>query len=539
MTEEQAKLQSKRHISGIWLVPAIAVVLGLWLLYEAYRNQGPTVEIHFATAEGIEIGKTRIRFRNVPLGKVSGITLDDALKGVWVKADMAPAAKPLLRENTHFWVVRPRIKGTSISGLGTIVSGAYIELDPGPGEAENKRRYRGLEEIPFTPAGTPGLRLQLISDVTGSLGAGDPVLYRGFDVGVVESSGLNVDTRQVSYSIFIHAPYDRLITANTRFWNASGFSAQLNSEGFMLHVGSLQSLIAGGVAFDLPANSEPGPPVAMNADYRLYPNRASIDQDPHVYFAHYVVSFTQSMRGLNPGATVTYRGIRIGHVVKIMMRESSAESGTGAGNPIPVLIHIEPASFGIADAPESVELLQHAMEAAVGNGLRATLESGSLLTGQLYIDLNYYSDQPADTMGQFQGYQEIPTLSGGLGQIQLQITRLLKKLNGLPLDATVASANGALGELRGTLAEMRGLLADEATRSLPGTLEDTLSELNSLLAGLGGPTGFADNLNRSLIELNRTLNALRGLSDQLEDKPNSLIFPVQREDDPVPRAGQP
>jgi paraquat-inducible protein B len=186
-----------------------------------------------------------------------------------------------------------------------------------------------------------------------------------------------------------------------------------------------------------------------------------------------------------------------------------------------------------------VELLQHAMEAAVGNGLRATLESGSLLTGQLYIDLNYYSDQPANAMGQFQGYQEIPTLSGGLGQIQLQITRLLKKLNGLPLDATVASANGALGELRGTLAEMRGLLADEATRSLPGTLEDTLSELNSLLAGLGGPTGFADNLNRSLIELNRTLNALRGLSDQLEDKPNSLIFPVTREDDPVPRAGQP
>ena len=539
MTEAEATLQSRRHISGIWLVPLVALALGLWLLYETYRSKGPTVQIHFATADGIEIDKTRVKFRNVPLGKVSDIDLDDALHGVWITVAMTPEARPLLRDDTRFWVVRPRVQGTSVSGLGTIVSGAYIEIDPGTGDHTESHRFQGIEEIPLTSSTTQGLRLRLISEHTGSLGTGDPVLYRGFTVGVVESARLDVDTQQVSYSAFVHAPYDRLVTAGTRFWNASGISAQLSSEGVKMQLGSLQSIIAGGVAFDLPEGGEKGAAASMDDVFTLYPDRTSIDENPHLHFEHFVIEFDQSLRGLNPGAVVTYRGIRIGSVVKIMLPEFAAEQeADGSGRPIPVLIRIEPAALGLGDHEAAVERLRQAIPGAIGNGLRATLESGNLLTGALYVNLNFYPDQAPPPAREFEGSTVIPSMAGGLGQIQQQISRLLKKFNNMALEDTVAAANGTLRELRGTLAELRGLLASDDTRALPATLNDTLGELTGLLRELSATGGFPDHINRSLIELNATLRSLQGLTDTLQEQPNSVIFPIKHEADPTPRAGR-
>jgi paraquat-inducible protein B len=540
MIEAEAKLQSKRHISGIWLVPIVAVLLGAWLIYEAIKSQGPQILIHFNTAEGLEIDKTQIKYLNVLLGKVSDISLDKDMQGIWVTANMDPDAKPLLREDTQFWVVRPRISGAGVSGLSTIVSGAYIELGPGIGKAVEDPEFRGLAEIPFAPAGTPGLRIKLVSATTGSLGAGAPVLYRGYQVGVVESAKLDVEQQQVSYTAFINAPYDRLVSTNTHFWNASGISAQLSSQGIKVSMGSLQSLAIGGVSFDLPQHTEPGEAVAMNTIYRLYSNEASINEDPNKVFLRYVVNFSQSLRGLHRGAEVTFRGIRVGRVSKIMMTEATAnpsEDGTGA--PMPVLIRLEPGAFAMGDSEEGKERLKAAVEAAVHNGLRATLASGNLLTGALYIDLNYHPDQPTEEIGEFQGRQLIPTIAGGLGQIQQQISQLLEKFNSLALEDTVGAATGAVDELKGTLGELRTLLASEDAQGLPASLNDTLAELTTLLRSLSGSAGFSENLNRSIIELNRTLQSLQGLTDTLGEKPNSLIFPVQHGADPVPKAGKP
>lgn len=539
MTEIDARLQSRHHISGIWLVPLVAVALGLWLLYDTYRSKGPTVQIRFATADGIEIDKTRVRFRNVPLGQVSDIELDESLQGVWITVAMAPAARPLLREDTRFWVVRPRVQGTSISGLGTIVSGAYIELDPGTAAATQERKFQGLEDIPLTSSTTQGLRVRLLSEHTGSLGTGDPVLYRGYTVGVVESAHLDVDTQQVSYSAFIHAPYDRLVTTGTRFWNASGISAQLSSEGVKMQMGSLQSLIAGGVAFDLPEGGEAGTATAMDEVFRLYPDRASIEEDPHAFYEHFVILATQSLRGLNPGAAVTYRGIRVGSVIKIMLPEfASAHEADASGRPIPVLIRIEPAALGIGDSSAAVERLRELIPGAIDNGLRATLESGSLLTGALFVDLNFYPDQEPQPDSRFEGHTVIPTIAGSFGQIQHQVTRLLKKFNDLELADTVTAANGALRELRGTLAELRRLVASDGTRALPATLNDALAAVAGLLRQLDDAGGLPGNINRSLIELNATLRSLQGLSDTLQEKPNSVIFPIKHEADPMPRSGR-
>lgn len=540
MIEAEAKLQSKRHISGIWLVPIVAVLLGGWLLYEAIRSQGPQILIHFDTAEGLEIDKTQIKYLNVPLGKVSDVSLDKDMQGIWVTADMDPDARPLLREDTQFWVVRPRISGAGVSGLGTIVSGAYIELGPGTGEPVVDPEFWGLADIPFAPAGTPGLRIKLVSATTGSLGAGAPVLYRGYQVGRVESATLDVEQQQVSYTAFINAPYDRLVSTNTLFWNASGISAQLNSQGFKLSVGSLQSIVVGGVSFDLPRHTEPGEAVAMNTVYRLYSDEASINEDPNKYFLRYVVNFDQSLRGLHRGAEVTFRGIRVGSVSKIMIKEAAAETAEiGTGKPIPVLIRLEPGAFAIGDSEEGVERLKAAVELAVHNGLRATLASGNLLTGALYVDLDYYPDQPTEEIGEFQGRQVIPAIAGGLGQIQHQVSQLLEKFNSLALEETVDATTAAVNELEKMLVELRTLLASDGAQTLPETLNDALDELNTLLRSLSGSAGFSENLNRNLMELNRTLQSLRGFTDTLGEKPNSIIFPVKHGADPAPKAGTP
>ena len=539
MIEAEATLQSKRHISGIWLVPIVAALLGFWLLYSAIKSQGPQIRIHFDTAEGLEVDKTRIKYLNVPLGIVSNVSLDENMQGIWVTADMDPDARFLLKENTQFWVVRPRISGAGVSGLGTIISGAYIELGPGTGELVKNFEFQGLDEIPFAPAGTPGLRVKLVSTISGSLGAGDPVLYRGFRVGVVESAKLDVERHQVNYMAFINSPYDRLVSNNTHFWNASGISAQLNSKGFKLSVGSLKSLVVGGVSFDLPRHTEPGDAVAMNTVYRLYPDKASISENPHQYFQRYIVQFTQSMRGLHRGAEVTFRGIRVGTVSKIMIASASIDPTTdGTDRAIPVLIHIEPGAFAIGDSEEALERIQVGMEQAIHNGLRATLVSGNLLTGALYIDLNYYPDEPSAEIEKFHGHPVIPSIAGGLGQIQHQISQLLKKFNNLPLEDTVDAATAAVNEMKRTLRELRTLLASEDAQALPTTLNDALIELNTLLRSLSGSAGFSENLNRSIMELNRTLQSLRGFTETLGEKPNSIIFPVRHGADPAPRAGK-
>ena len=176
---------------------------------------------------------------------------------------------------------------------------------------------------------------------------------------------------------------------------------------------------------------------------------------------------------------------------------------------------------------------------AVHNGLRATLASGNLLTGALYVDLDYYPDQPTAEIGEFQGRQVIPAIAGGLGQIQHQVSQLLKKFNSLALEETVDATTAAVDELQAMLGELRTLLASDGAQALPETLNDALNELNTLLRSLSGSAGFSENLNRNLMELNRTLQSLRGFTDTLGEKPNSIIFPVKHGADPAPKAGTP
>ncbi len=530
MTE--ATISRARRIPAIWLVPIVALLLGIWMVIYAFTSEGPEITVVFSTAQGIEAGKTKLKARSVEVGIVELVTLNEDLESVSVVASLEREATALLRDGTRFWVVRPRIGATGISGLATVMSGAYIELEPGSGAPSDRRDFVGLDDLPVTAVDTPGLRLVLVSKRAGSVGVGNPVLYHGYAVGRVEGSVLDPGAEQVRYSVFIEAPYDRLVNEATRFWNASGISVRASAEGMRLDVGSLQTLLAGGVAFDVPEGRTPLGPVENGVEFALYDNYESTTEGTYEYSQEYVVSFAQSVRGLLPGAPVEYRGVRVGSVRRILLDElAQVSSSGGERNPIPVLISLQPGRLMLGDTAEAVSRLKGVIERGVAAGAWASLESGNLLTGSLYISMDYHPEEGVGEMGTFAGYPTLPTVSGGFQRIERQVSQLLAKLNDLPLDATVHQLNGMLVDLR-------LVIGSDDFQQLPGSLTAALDELKTGLETISPDSPPYNRLTRTVTELNRTLQTAERTLRTVGEQPNSLIFSRPIEPDPIPR-GQP
>jgi paraquat-inducible protein B len=529
MTEAKATVSERRRISAIWLVPIVALVLGIWMVIHTLRSQGPEITVVFSSGASIEAGKTKIKFRDVEVGRVESVGLADDHESVVVTARLDKGAAPLLREDTQFWVVRPRVGPGGVSGVGTLLSGGYLQLAPGTGK-EGRRDFVGLDEPPVTPAGTPGLHFKLVAEHSGSVGSGAPILYKGFRVGRIESAEFDVASQKMQYGAFIEAPYDELVTSATRFWNASGISVSATADGIQVQTASLEAVLVGGVVFGLPEGVEPGGPVEAGETFKLYESYASVNERPYRQSVEYVVRFPRSVRGLRPGAPVEYRGIRIGRVERVLLAEMTAHGLTGKGQPIPVLIRIEPGRLELPDSEEGAAELARAIEAAVRSGLRATLSTGNLLTGSLYVYLEIYPDEAPAKMGSFAGHPTIPTIAGGLEGIQVRLSTLLDKLNALPLGEL-------LDRVDRLLADVDAIVASEDMQSLPASLEGTLAQLRDTLNSVSADSAMQERLLRTITEFDRTLQSLRGLLETLEEQPNALIFNREPGEDPRPPAG--
>ena len=522
------------RVQAIWILPIVVLVVGIWVVAQSYLNQGPEITISFKTAEGLQAEKTQIKALSVEVGIVESVRLADDLNHVEVKARLNPGTRDLLREDTQIWVERPRIGAGGVSGLGTLLSGAYIELSPGTG-AIGKRDFVGLEQVPATPPGVSGLRFTLESDRANSISNGDPILYRGFQVGQIESVKLDLESTKMQYSGFIDAPYDELVTEGSRFWNASGIQIEADASGVNVHTDSLIALIAGGVTFDVPEGHEAGGRVSKGASFKLYASKRDAQRDPYQFGKQFVLLFDQSLRGLEPGAPVEYRGIRIGTVERIMLRELQARDDEAAE--LPVLIRIEPGRFHGEDTIEGVERLNESMQGAVANGLRAKLETGNLLTGSLFIELDLFPDSEPQSIGEYNGYPMLPTLPGGLDRIEHQVSELLAKLNALPVEQTVAELNAALDTARDLLASVDAMAESDSMQALPARLEAALLEIENAAASFAEGSEFYSDADVTLDELTQTLQSIRALAESIEEKPNSLIFSGKHEPDPEPARG--
>ena len=523
-------------LSLVWVVPLLALLLGGWAAVHALMKQGPEVTIRFKTAEGLEAGKTRLKYKDVDIGTVSNIELTDDIAGVIVTAQLSKRAKPFLAEDTRFWVVRPRIAAGAISGLGTLLSGSYIGVDIGKSQ-EEKRDFIGLETPPVVITGLSGKQFVLRAGEAGSIDIGSPVYFRHVKVGQVVAYDLDADGNGVTIKAFVNSPYDRYVTTRTRFWEASGLDVALDSSGVKVGIESLASLVVGGIAFQAPPDAPASTPAAADAQFLLAPNRAMAMKAPDTEVAAYVLYFEQSLRGLSKGAPVNFHGIEIGEVTSVDVEYDR----TRRTLLFPVEINIYPERMRSRNrrnaVPDVEETVHHRLlDRLVSRGLRAQLKAGNLLTGQLFVSLDFVAEASPAKVDWSRTPAVIPTIKGSnLDELQATLTDVARKLGKIPFDAVAEDLRQTLGTLTTTLRSTDELvkhLDQDIAPEMRATLESAREALGSAREALAPDAPLHQDVRETLQELSRAAQALRSLADYLERHPDSLLR-GRREDAPL------
>lgn len=536
----EAKVQKVKNWSPVWIFPIVTALIGAWILFYHYSHQGPEVTLMTTNAEGIEGGKTRIKSRSVDVGVVESTTLTDDLMHVEIKARLNAGMEKLLHQDSVFWVVKPQVGREGISGLGTLLSGAYIELQPGV-KGSKPANFQLLDSPPLAPPDAKGIRILLESNKAGQLTAGDPVLFRGYRVGSVETSTFNAEKRSITYQLFINAPNDRLVTTNVRFWKDSGIAVDLTSAGMRVEMGSLSTLFGGGVSFDVPEGMDLGEPVANKTEYHLFDSQRNIQDSVFTQHVDYVLFFKDSVRGLQPGAPVEFRGIRLGTVGKVPFFIPGLHQRLNDDYRIPVQVRIEPERI-INQLGGDLDIRSH-INQLMDRGLRGSLKTGNLVTGALYVDLDFYPKaEPRGKFREFGGYDIIPTVSGGLAQIQQRLMDALDKINNLPLNPLLQQATNTLSESQNTMKRMQTTLgnlnkitASQSMQDLPADMQKTLRELNRSMQGFQPGSAAYNKMVADMQRLDQVLRELQPVLKTLNDKSNALVFEAKDKKDPQPK----
>jgi paraquat-inducible protein B len=511
--------RSRWRMQLVWLVPIVAVLIGGWLAVKAVLDKGPTITISFATGEGIEAGKTQVKFKNVDIGEVKSVTLSRDHRNVIATAELTKDAADLLVDDTRFWVVRPRISGGTVSGIGTLLSGSFIGVDVGTAK-QTRRDFIGLETPPVIASNVPGREFVLRGLDVGSLDVGSPVFFRRLQVGQVTSYQLDPAGNGVTMRVFINAPYEKYVKDDSRFWQASGIDVSLDSGGVKVDTQSVVSILIGGLAFETPAESANLSEAAAKTTFQLFHDRAEAMKHHDRIVDAYVFNFNDSVRGLTLGAPVEFRGIVVGEVEAIYTRFNPVTKQFS----IPVEIHLYPERFtsryeaGGTGGRISQDSHRFA-DFLVEHGLRAQLKTGSLLTGQLYVALDFYPAAPKATIDWNRNPPELPTVSGGLQSLQDSLTSLLTKLNRMPFEGMGKDAQQALASADMLLKQ----LSTEVVPQARDTLVAAQTALNSANSALQPNTGLQQSTTDAMRELTRTAAAFRTLADYLERHPEALI----------------
>ncbi|MFI3180835.1 MAG: MlaD family protein, partial [Methylococcales bacterium] len=439
---DDVKLNKKSELSLIWFLPLIAILVSGWLIYKSFSEKGEVITISFPTAEGLDVDKTKIKYLDVEIGKVTTININNNLKTIVVTAQMNNSSSDYLKDNTQFWVVRPQVGLGGISGLGTLLSGAYIELKPGFGE--HKHDFTGLSNPPPLKANAEGKEFILETNNLGSMKTGTPINFHGISVGQVLSHELSAAADAIRLTIFISKPYDQFIRKNTRFWIDSGVDLSASADGFKVRTGPLISLLSGGIAFR--ASAEDGIEAIQpeNTLYPLFDTYEASTQISYTNTLNYVMYFNGSVRGLTEGAPVQLRGYPVGKVLNVSLEldEKTTEIR------IPVIVELQPER--IKDVNPDIKILpQEIISQLIEKGLRAQLQTGSLLTGQLLVDLDFHPKSKITLNSSHSFYPEFPTTASSLDQFTHSANIIMDKIAKLPLENLTVEINKTLQGLQG------------------------------------------------------------------------------------------
>lgn len=515
--EEAVWEEKRKRLSSVWIVPIVALVVGAWLIIQSINEKGTEIHITFKSAEGVTPGKTVIKYKDIQVGKVTEVEFSNDLKKVIVTAEMDKTMNDYLSDKTTFWIKTAQLSLNKVEGLDTLLSGVYIVMAPKKGKGHVKE-FMGLDHIPVVSNDTKGTTYILKANTIGSLDVGSPIYYKKLQAGTVTSYALDPDGKKISVNIFIKSPFNKLINEETRFWNASGVSANISADGVEIQTESLTSILSGGISFDNMRNISKGKPVAKNHIFTLFPSKKKakhLQYNREVYFWVYSNS---SIRGLSEGAPVEFRGVKIGDVVSFSLLGDAKR----ADFEIPILIRIQPGRFMIfpndtnSSHPVNTVLLKKLIE----KGLRAQLKSGNLLTGELYLDLNLYKNVPYASLVKRNGLYVLPTVPATMESLKSDIQTILGRVAAIPFED--------IGK------ELQLTLKDLHTGTLP-KLDKTIDSTDQLMKGAGAgmqslQKNYLDSnaeINKKIIrlleEMTNTSRSVKSLTDYLKRHPDSLI----------------
>jgi len=522
----------------VWIIPIVAALIGLSIAVKSYLDRGESITITFKTGEGMEAGKTKIKYKDVQIGEVKGIAIAEDRSHVIVTAELTKDARGLLVKDTRFWVVRARISGGSVSGLGTLIGGSYIGVDAGT-STESRTEFTGLDAQPAVSQDVPGQQFILHAADVGSLDTSSPVFFRRMQVGQVIATDLDRDGKGVTIKVFIQAPFDQYVKSRSIFWQASGVDLSLNASGVKINTESMLSILLGGISFQTPQDRIESPPANPNTVFTLYPSKD--EALTHAETAEtYLLVFKESLRGLAVGAPVDLRGVTIGKVTRIDVVLDPVNSEIT----IPVEIQFYPerlrAKFSNLSRQVKPMDSRSLLNRLVSHGFRAEVKNGSLLTGQMYVALDFFPRAKAAKIDWSTNPPRFPTVPGSMDQLQKNLMQIAQKIERIPLeelagdarktirtlDTTLKSADtliknldaAVIPEARTVLAETRQSL-DEVRKTL-GEARKTLNGANQVLSS---DAPLQIDLRDTLRELSRAAQSLRVLGDYLEQHPESLI----------------
>ncbi len=506
----------------VWILPILVVAAGIFVAIQQKLAQGTTIEISFRTADDLEPNKTTIRYKNVEIGEVAHIRVSRDRKSVVVEAHIKRSASDYLLADTRFWVVRPRVSAGNISGLGTLVSGAYIGVDVGH-SAVAQRRFVGLDVPPIVTAGEPGREFVLHAEDIGSLNIGSVVLFRHIPAGQVVAYALDPGGKTVTIKVFINSPYDSFVTAKTRFWQASGIDMAVDSAGVHLRTESLASIIEGGIAFrpfgEIPAEESPA-----DTPFRLFGDEERAQREPNTLARRFVMYFQGSLRGLSAGAPVTLRGIDIGEVKRV-----SIEYDSQAGElrfPVEVDLFTQRIHGHRGAAAPAEEDDRTLIDSMVAHGMRAEIKSGNLLTGAKYVSVEVHKGAARERVGWDAQPPVFPTAPGAFDEIQDSLGDIAKKLDRVPFDQLSARLLTTLNQLEALLKRTDAVMQrvnDEIAPQVQATLAQARGAMQTAREALAPDAPLQNDLGATLLELSRAAKSVQALADYLERHPEALI----------------
>jgi paraquat-inducible protein B len=543
----RTRAERRRRISLIWAIPLVTACVAAWLAWDTLTRRGPEITIQFDSAAGLQARQSHIRMRDVDLGVVGKVALSPDHDHVIVTARMTREAWPLLTDKAQFWVVKPRFFAGSVTGLETLFSGAYIQLEPSAEGGRSQTDFVGLEDPPVLHSSVPGHTFRLTAPRLGSLNPGSPIFFRDLEVGEVLGWDLGKMARDVTIHAFVRAPYDLYVHDRTVFWNASGASIELGGNGLHLQVESLRALVLGGIAFETADNAPASPVAEEGHSFVLYADHDTADTSGYDNNLQFISFFKSTVAGLGKGSPVTLHGLRIGTVTEVTLSYDPVTDEVK----VAVRYEVEPDRIIPLQTPGDTNI-DKVMLDLVHRGLRIRLESANLITGTKQLALNVVPGAPVAPYDKRGDAYVLTPADGDQSDIAASAAALLAKLQTIPfeqigenLNKTLEGASGtindpklhqAIAALNQTLNETQTLMvslnkgADPLLRRLPQIatdLEATVEHANRLVGSLDDSHGpgsqFGRDLNRMMGQLSDAARSIRILADMLSRHPEALI----------------